>query len=672
MALLAEPEKNRLSAKLAGAAELLNTDPEAAATNASEVLDIYPGQPQALLLLISGLKLMGAKDGERSLLEWMAQEYPNLAAIRYELGLLFGRLGMPDNAIEHLSHAVALEPNHPGAWRALGHQLALKGESGKAKSAYVQHLRLSLKELKLLEDATVAGGDEGKAENILRQAVDISPTDVFTSRTLGELELRIGRLRDAEVALRRALDLAPSCSVSRYAYCTALTQLMDWRGANTHLHILLGIHPGDPHLESLLIGNLAMLGEREEARQLLEKMHPEASNDRIVWYNYGLGARTVGMDTQVAIDAFRKCLELDPAYGTAWWGLADLKTYRFSADEISTLRSQLKRTDIPDGLRCHLEFALGSALEREAVYAESFDHYRKGNELRRPQVSYNSDSMHADMMRAKSVFTPGFFSARASTGSPAPDPIFIVGMPRAGSTLIEQILASHSEVEGTMELPDLGDMVNGLLRRHPDKKYPDFLKDFADAELRKLGEEYLERTRYQRKLGRRFFTDKAGVNFLHVGLIQLILPHARIIDARRHPLACAFSCYKQAFAPGALLMTYDQTEIARYYRDYVEVMAHYDTVLPGRVHRVIHEDLVRDPEPEIRRLLAYCGLPFEESCLRSHETDRSVRTSSSQQVRQPIRKKAVDDWEHYDAWLQPMKDTLGPVLANYPAVPNFG
>jgi tetratricopeptide (TPR) repeat protein len=483
--------------------------------------------------------------------------------------------------------------------------------------------------------------------------------------------LRIGRLRDAEAALKRALDLAPGCTASRYLYCLALTQLMDWKGAHAQLQILLRDHPDDPHLESLLVGNLAMRSEREEARQLIEKIRPETSNDRVVWFNYALGARSIGMDTQIVIDAFRRCLELDPSYGTAWWGLADLKTYRFSPDDISTMRNQLDRTDVPDGLRCHLEFALGSALEREGVYAESFDHYRKGNELRRPTVSYNPDSFHSNMMRIKSVFTPEFFSARANTGAPAPDPVFIVGLPRAGSTLIEQILASHSEVEGTMELADLGDMVNELVRRHPDKKYPESLGDLDDAELRKLGEEYLARTRYQRKLGRRFFTDKAGVNFLHVGLIHLILPHARIIDARRHPLACGFSCYKQAFAPGALLMAYDQTEIGRYYRDYVDVMMHYDTVLPGRVHRVFHEDLVRDPEREIRRLLAYCELPFEESCLRFHETDRSVRTSSSQQVRQPIRKKAVEDWEHYDKWLQPMKDALGRVLTRYPAVPDF-
>jgi hypothetical protein len=276
------------------------------------------------------------------------------------------------------------------------------------------------------------------------------------------------------------------------------------------------------------------------------------------------------------------------------------------------------------------------------------------------------------MKALKAFFTPELFAARKNAGCPAPDPIFIVGMPRAGSTLIEQILSSHSQVEGTMELPDLRNMVGEMIRRHTQEKtFPAFLAEFDDAALRSIGEGYIERTRQQRKLGRQFFTDKAGNNFLYVGLIRLVLPNAKIIDARRHPLACGFSCFKQAFAPGALLLAYNQTDIGRYYRDYVETMAHFDRVLPGRVHRVLHEELLRDPENEIRRLLAWCDLPFEEQCLRFYETDRSVRTSSSQQVRQPIQKKAVEPWQRYEAWIQPMKDALGDVLAYYPKVPEF-
>ncbi|HEX3943031.1 MAG TPA: sulfotransferase [Rhizomicrobium sp.] len=660
-----------LSAKLAAGAALLTSDAESAATAASEILDVYPGQPQALFLLVSAIRLMGAEEGARNLIEWMAEEYPNLAAVHYELGLLLARLGDSDQAIKRLSRAVAIEPNHPAAWRALGHQLALAGDAADARKAYVQHARLSLRELKLVEDATAGVGDEGKAENMLRQWIEVSPTDIVARRMLGELVLRMGRLREAEVFAKDALDLAQGCDKSRYLYCTVLTQLMDWKRANIEIQILLEKHPDDPHLESLLVGNLAMRGESDEALRLLEKLRPQAINDLVVWINYALGARSLGLDTKIAIDALQKCLELDPSYGTAWWGLADLKTYRFSPAEVATMRSQLERTDIADGLRCHLEFALGTALETESEYAESFQHFRKGNELRRPYIKYSADLMRQDIMRAKTFFTQEFFAARKNMGCQSPDPIFVVGMPRAGSTLVEQILASHSRVEGTMELPDLGNMVGELTRKHPNENFPNLLLDFDDAAFRKMGEEYLERTHYQRKLGRPFFTDKAGSNFAFIGLIQAILPNAKIIDARRHPLACGFSCYKQAFAPGALLMAYDQTEIGRYYRDYVEAMAHFDKVLPGRVHTVIHERLLENPESEIRRLLAYCGLPFEEACLRSHETERSVRTSSSEQVRQPIRKKKVETWRRYDAWLQQMKDVLGDVLTNYPDVPAF-
>jgi tetratricopeptide (TPR) repeat protein len=445
---------------------------------------------------------------------------------------------------------------------------------------------------------------------------------------------------------------------------------MEWKDANAQLELLLKDDPGNPRLEAQLAANYIMLGAQDEGMRLFEKVRPESVNDKVFWLNYGHAARTVGKDDQTIISAYRKCLEIDPTYGTAWWGLADMKTYRFSQAEIATMRNQLKRENIPDGQRCHLEFALGRALEDERAHAESFEHYSRANALRRPYIYYSADAVHTDVMRAKAFFTPEFFSARKGMGCPSADPIFIVGMPRAGSTLIEQILSSHSQVEGTMELPDLGNIVSELIRKNAGgKAYPELLADLDGAALRRVGEEYLERTRPQRKSGRPFFTDKAGKNYVHTGLIQIVLPNAKIIDARRHPLACGFSCFKQAFAPGALPLAYDQTDIGRYYRDYVEIMAHYDAVLPGRVHRVIHEELVREPAKEIGRLLGFCGLPFEEQCLRFHETDRSIRTSSSQQVRQPIQKKSVEVWQHYETWLQPMKDALGAVLARYPDVP---
>lgn len=661
-----------LSVRLESAAQPLGTDAESAATSASEILDMFPGQSQAMLLLISALNLMGAEDGARQLLEWMSQEHPNVASIHYELGILLARLGMRQEAVQRLSRAVELEPLHPLAWRVLGNQLALSGDMKAACGAYARHAKLSLREIKLLEDKmAVCRADEFvKAEAMLRQALAISPTDIAVTRLLGELYLRLGKLRESEVTLERALEMAPDCSESREAYCLALTQLMDWRRANEQLQFLLEKHPGNLRLEAMLAANLVMLGEREKALELFGGLATEGNNDRVFWLNYGHAARVIGKDDHAIIESYRNCLKADPTYGTAWWGLADMKTYRFLPTEVVTMREQLNRDDIPDGQRCQLQFALARALEDEGAYAESFEHYRDANALRRAYITYDADRVHDEMKRLKAFFTPEFFAARAGQGCPSPDPIFIVGMPRAGSTLVEQILSSHSLIEGTMELPDIGNMVGELIRKRASgKPWPDLLADFDADGLASLGQQYLERTRCQRKLGRPLFTDKAGNNFLHIGLIQVILPNARIIDARRHPLSCGFSCYKQAFAPGALLLAYDQTDIGRYYRDYVEIVAHYDRVLPGRIHTIFHEDLVREPEAETRRLLEYCGVPFEEQCLRFYETDRSVRTSSSQQVRQPIQKKKVEVWQRYEAWLGPMKDALGDVLTHYPGVP---
>ncbi|NDB15867.1 MAG: sulfotransferase, partial [Gammaproteobacteria bacterium] len=329
--------------------------------------------------------------------------------------------------------------------------------------------------------------------------------------------------------------------------------------------------------------------------------------------------------------------------------------------------------DLANEDRLHFEFALGKALEDARRYAESFGHYDAGNRLRLRDAHYDIETSTINLRRSQQLLTREFFEERAGLGFPAPDPIFIVGLPRAGSTLIEQILSSHSQVEGTMELQDVTDIARGIAERRKDKGDFDYLPLLAGVkaeEWRGFGERYLTTTRVHRKLGRAFFIDKMPNNFTHLGLIHLILPNARIIDARRHPLASCFSNFKQHFAMGQLF-SYGLENIGRFYRDYVELMAHYDAVLPGRVHRVIYERMVDDTENEVRRLLEYCGLPFEDRCLRFYENDRIVRTASSEQVRRPIYKEGVDHWRHYEPWLDPLKVALGPVLEAYPNVPDF-
>ena len=382
--------------------------------------------------------------------------------------------------------------------------------------------------------------------------------------------------------------------------------------------------------------------------------------------SYGHALKTVGRSVDCAA-AYSKAVDQAPSLGEAWWSLANMKTYRFSEADLAAMEAQLARDDLGEDDRLHLDYALGKAHEDAGRYAESFAHYARGAALRRAQVPYDPAVMTRHVARCKTVLTAQLFASRAGQGCPAPDPIFVLGLPRAGSTLVEQILASHSAVEGTMELPD----VTAMARRLKDgAAYPEVLATLGPEDLKALGEEFLERTRVQRKTDRPLFIDKMPNNWAHVGLIALMLPNARIIDARRHPMGCCFSGFKQHFARGQNF-SYGLEDIGRYYADYVELMAHFDTVLPDRVHRVIYESMIEDPEAQIRAPLANCALPFAESCLNYHQTDRAVRTASSEQVRRPIFKDAVEHWQNYESWLDPLKTALGPVLSSYPAAPEF-
>jgi len=343
---------------------------------------------------------------------------------------------------------------------------------------------------------------------------------------------------------------------------------------------------------------------------------------------------------------------------------------RFDAADIAALQAQLERTDIDEQARSLLGFALGKALEDAGEYADAFARYAAANALRRKQAPHDADRAHGETTAIVQAQDRAFFAARAGSGCTAPDPIFVVGMPRSGSTLIEQILSSHPQVEGTMELPEIPALVRELGQGDASASLRALAGLDRDA-LRALGEDYLRRTRVQRKTERPFFIDKMPNNFAHIGLIQLILPNAKIIDARRHPLACCFSNFKQHFARGQTF-SYDLTDMGRYYADYVALMAHFDEVLPGRIHRVIYEQMVDDTETQVRALLEYCGLEFDERCLRFFENERAVRTASSEQVRRPIYRDGVDQWRQYEPWLYPLKLALGPVLEHYPAVPPRG
>lgn len=508
-----------------------------------------------------------------------------------------------------------------------------------------------------------------EADFLLKEYQRQHPDDPLALRLRAEAAFLRRKDLDAVALLTRCLELTEFPG-ARFARALANYRAGQAVAAQRDLETALATDPDNPAYRALLAAALSKTSEVERTVELYERLTREYPQQPKLWMAFGHVLKASGRQTD-SIAAYRRSIELEPRLGEAWWSLANLKTVKFDATDIAAMQTQLARDDLDGEDRLHFEFALGKALEDAKRYAESFRHYAEGNRLRLIETPYDIETSTINLRRSQRILTREFFAERAGLGCPAADPIFILGLPRAGSTLIEQILSSHSQVEGTMELPDITDIARSVADRRKNREDYDYLPLLGEVEpheWRELGERYLASTRVHRKLGRAFFIDKMPNNFTHLGLIHLILPNARIIDARRHPLASCFSNFKQHFAMGQLF-SYGLENIGRFYREYVELMAHYDTVLPGRVHRVFYERMVEDTESEVRRLLDYCGLPFEEGCLRFYENERIVRTASSEQVRRPIYKDGVDHWRHYEAWLEPLKAALGPVLESYPDVP---
>jgi tetratricopeptide (TPR) repeat protein len=628
-----------LDIALAHAARLLDAAPAAAAEQAAEVLKVMPDQPNALALQ----------------------------------GLALGRLGRGEEAIVALKRAVFLMPGLPDAWRALGdHYTALEMREA-ADGAYAQSIRHSTRDPRLMGAALALVENRiPEAEAALREHLKRHPTDVAAIRMMAEVAARIGRLGDAENLLARCLELAPGFAAARQNLAMVLHRRGKPEAALIQVEKLLADEPRNPGYRNLRAAVLGRIGEYGASIDQYREVLAEYPNQAKIWMSMGHALKTAGRNAE-SIEAYVQSIARAPNLGEAYWSLANLKTFRFAPEQTQAMRAQLAGDQLTAEDRFHFEFSLGKALEDAGEYAESFAHYHEGNRLRRAMIEYDAGETHAHVERSKRLFTRDFFADRQGWGCPAPDPIFVVGLPRSGSTLIEQILASHSRVEGTMELADvamLSRIVAARTTRPGVSAYPRALEKFSAGELRGFGERYLTQTRIQRKTPAPFFIDKMPNNFAHLGFIHLMLPNAKIIDARRHPLGCCFSGFKQHFARGQSF-SYDLEEIGRYYRDYVELMAHFDQVLPGRVHRVFYEDMVENTEAEVRRLLAYCGLEFEPGVLKFHENQRAVRTASSEQVRQPIFRDGMEQWRHFEPHLDALKRALGEVLDRYPATPQF-
>jgi len=660
-----------LEVALDHAARLAERDPALAAEQVREILRAVPGHPIATLILGVARRNAGEITVSLAILEPLARSQPNAAAAQYELGVALGLAGRGEEAVEALRRAVALKPDIGDAWRILGDHLIAIGDVVGADAAYANHVRVSTRDPRLLAPAAaLCEGRIAVAESLLREHLKEFPTDVAAIRMFAEVAARLGRYGDAEALLARCLELAPGFAAARHNYALILHREGKSEPALAEIEQLLAAEPRNPGYRALHAAVLSRLGEYQRSIDVYEQLLADYPHQPKVWMSYGHSLKTAGR-TPDSVAAYHRSIELQPGLGEAYWSLANLKTFRFQPGEVAAMERQLARSDLPDSERLQFHFALGKAYEDAGDSAHSFEHYAAGNRLRRAAVQYDPDATSRHVQRSRKVLTPALFAAHAGRGCPAPDPIFIVGLPRAGSTLVEQILASHSAVEGTMELPDLIAIARSLgdeRGRGAVSRYLELLPALGAERLRELGERYLEQTRIQRKTAAPLFIDKMPNNWAHVGLIHLILPNAKIIDARRHPMSCGYSLYKQLFARGQNF-SYDLGEIGRYYRDYVELMAHFDAVLPGRVHRVVYEAMVDDTEAEVRRLLDYCGLPFEEGCLRFHETERAVRTASSEQVRRPIYREGVEQWRRYEQWLAPLAEALGSVLASYPAAP---
>jgi len=494
----------------------------------------------------------------------------------------------------------------------------------------------------------------GEAEPLLKTYLKRDPLDARAIRMLAELAGRIGRYRDAETLLRRAVEIAPGFTAARANLAMVLHRQGRSAEALAELDSVLADEPDNPGHSNLKAAALGRIGGFDEAIALYEQVLAAAPHQPKVWMSYGHMLKTIGRQAD-GVAAYRRAIAIRPALGEAWWSLANLKTVKFDVPDIAAMRRALADPAISDEDRFHLDFALGKAFWDTGDDAASIAHYSAGNALRRTKIVYDADETERFVDRSIAMFDDDFFASRADQGCDAPDPIFVLGMPRAGSTLIEQILASHSLIEGTSELPDIPALVRLVAN------YPHGLAELPPERLRAMGEEYLRRASVQRRTEKPRFIDKLPNNWAHVALIRVILPNAVIIDARRDAMDCCVSNFRQHYARGQGF-SYALDDMGRYYRDYARLMAHLDTVQPGRVHRVVHESLVADTERQVRALLDACEVAFEPACLAFHRTERAVRTASSEQVRRPISREAIGGWRRFDARLAPLKEALGEPL----------
>jgi len=652
---------SRIESEVIRIRALLQKNEFAQALAAAETLLVeVPENRDVLYMIAVAQRYLQRTPEALATLDRLEKLHPAYSRLYQERGHCYVGLRQAEPAIAAFLRAVNINPALPASWNLLKSLFKMTGqvENAAMAAAHVEKLA-SLPPEVVTATSMFSDGEIFPAERMVRDFLLKHGDHVEAMRLLAKIGMKLDVYDDAEILLAAALELAPNYHAARHDYATVLLQRHKHAQALQEIERLLKVEPNNRGFRITHASAYVGLGQHERAIEIYRGILAETPQAPDIHLSVAHALKTLGKQ-QDAINSYRTAIDCRPDYGDAYWSLANLKTYRFPEDDIARMRAQEQSADIPLEDRFHLCFALGKALEDRAEYAESFRYYERGNALKKEETRFRIEPLERNTRLQKQVCTREFFEARRGVGHPSDEPIFIVGLPRAGSTLLEQILASHSQVEGTLELPDILRMVAELQGRDPDQanpRYPAVLADLDAQMFRRLGQKYLDDTRIYRT-GKPRYIDKMPNNFRHVGLIHLILPNARIIDARREPMACCFSNFKQLFASGQEF-TYSMEDIARYYRTYVELMHHWDEALPGRVLRVEHEEVVEDLENNVRRLLDFCGLEFEPACLEFYKNERSVRTASSEQVRRPIFKEGLDQWRNFEPWLGPLKTALG-------------
>lgn len=616
------------------------------------------------------LRKLGKNEEALSALEKTLKLDTAYVRAHQEMGHIFLSQGSKVKAVDAYEKALAIDSALIASWRALIKLYAESRNQPKFENAKIQIQQLE--QLPAALQAVKSNLNQGKIEQadiICRQYLQKNKSDIEGMRLLAMIALQAKILDDAEFILESAVAFDPKHIGARYDYANVLLRRQKFGKAHDVAKQLNKLEPNSREFKTLLASTTTGIGDTDDGVKLYRQLIAEDSSLSGNYLLLGHAEKTRGELTS-AVESYQKLYQLKADCGDAFWSLANTKTYKFTDSEIEHMRRHLDSADTSDVDKVHFYFALGKALEDNKDFSDAFEAYDNGNNLNKKLVNYHVSHTAMRVDRHIKYYDTNLYQRLKGVGHGAKDPIFIVGLPRAGSTLLEQILASHSQVDGTLELPNIPSLVRRLQGRDRPKtdtepQYPKNIQELDESYFSKFGQQYIEDTQIFRQ-GAPLFIDKLPNNFLYVGLIKLILPNAKIIDARRHPMSCCFSGFKQLFAEGQDF-TYGLNEVGDYYQQYVRLMDHWDEVLPGFVLRVQHEDVVDDLETQVRRILEFCGLPFEDSCLEFYKTERNIRTPSSEQVRQPIYKTGLEQWRNFESHLQPLIDALGDdVLKRYP------